>query len=81
MLEIIEWLSSYGADPEGGVTRLLYTEPWLQAQLALTRKMHKLGLKADFDAVGNVYGKLQGNQMSIQADHHRFSCRHSEKWR
>ena len=23
MLETLEWLSSYGADPEGGVTRLL----------------------------------------------------------
>ena len=63
MLEVLEWLSSYGADPEGGVTRLLYTEPWLQAQQALIQKMHELGLEAGFDAVGNVFGKLQGNNL------------------
>jgi allantoate deiminase len=61
MLEVLEWLSSYGADPEGGVTRLLYTEPWLQAQRALVGKMQQLGLEAGFDAIGNVYGKLQGS--------------------
>ncbi|MDQ0919081.1 allantoate deiminase [Paenibacillus sp. V4I5] len=67
MLEVLEWLSSYGADPDGGVTRLLYTEPWLQAQQALTRKMHKLGLEAGFDAVGNVFGKLQGSNLALKS--------------
>ncbi len=46
MLEVLEWLSSYGADPDGGVTRLLYTEPWLQAQQALIGEMQQLGLEA-----------------------------------
>ncbi|MDQ0871652.1 allantoate deiminase [Paenibacillus sp. V4I3] len=66
MLEVLEWLSSYGADPDGGVTRLLYTKPWLQAQQALTQKMHELGLEAGFDAVGNVFGKLQGNNLALK---------------
>lgn len=66
MLETLEWLSTYGANPEGGVTRLLYSEPWLQAQLALLGKMQQLGLKADFDAVGNVYGKLLGTDASLK---------------
>ncbi|MBP1966378.1 Zn-dependent hydrolase [Paenibacillus aceris] len=66
MLEVLEELSLYGADPEGGVTRLLYTEPWLQAQQALVSKMQQLGLEVGFDAVGNVFGKLQGNETALK---------------
>lgn len=62
MLEELTELSSYGADAEGGVTRLLYTDPWLQAQRAIVSKMQKLGLEAGFDAVGNVFGILPGSQ-------------------
>ncbi|WP_261306268.1 M20 family metallo-hydrolase [Paenibacillus andongensis] len=67
MLDVLEWLSSYGADPAGGVSRLLYTQPWLQAQQALTRKMQELGLETGFDAVGNVFGKLQGNNLVMKS--------------
>ncbi|KRE40081.1 M20 family metallo-hydrolase [Paenibacillus sp. Soil724D2] len=67
MLEVLEWLSSYGADPEGGVTRLLYTQPWLQAQQALNQKMHELGLEAGFDTVGNVFGKLRGSKHALKS--------------
>ncbi|WP_189020692.1 Zn-dependent hydrolase [Paenibacillus marchantiophytorum] len=67
MLDVLEWLATYGANPEGGVTRLLYTESWLQAQRALLAKMEGLGLAANFDAVGNVYGKLQGSNASLKS--------------
>ncbi len=66
MLEILEWLSSYGADPEGGVTRLLYTEPWLQGATSSYPEHAALGLKAGFDAIGNVFGKLQGTEPSLK---------------
>ncbi|WP_338042422.1 Zn-dependent hydrolase [Paenibacillus alba] len=66
MLEVLDWLATYGAAPDGGVTRLLYTEPWLQAQQALKEKMQELGLEARFDAVGNVYGKLQGCHYTLR---------------
>ncbi|MBD0383363.1 allantoate deiminase [Paenibacillus sp. WST5] len=58
--EVLEWLATFGADPEGGVTRLLYTDAWLQAQQALAAIMQELGLEPKYDAVGNLYGKLQG---------------------
>ena len=29
--ETLPWLSSFGADPTGGLTRLLYSPEWLQA--------------------------------------------------
>ena len=66
MLLALEWLATFGADPEGGVTRLLYAEPWLKAQLALIDNMQGMGLKADFDEIGNVYGKLQGSDPSLK---------------
>jgi allantoate deiminase len=66
MLRALDWLATFGADPEGGVTRLLYAEPWLQAQLALIDNMQSMGLKADFDEIGNVYGKLQGSDLSLK---------------
>jgi allantoate deiminase len=66
MLEELTELSSYGADAEGGVTRLLYTDPWLQAQRAIVSKMQQLGLEAGFDAVGNVFGTLPGSQPSAK---------------
>lgn len=67
MLDVLEWLSSYGAESAGGVTRLLYTQPWQQAQQALTQKMQQLGLEAGFDAVGNVFGKLQGSNQALES--------------
>lgn len=53
-------LSQYGADSRGGVTRLLYTAPWLEAQQALAAQMAEDGLEARLDSVGNLYGRLQG---------------------
>lgn len=62
--DYIEWLSQYGASPEGGVTRLLYTKAWMDAQLAVKSEMSSLGFETSFDDVGNVYGKLSGSQSS-----------------
>ncbi|MBT2626997.1 allantoate deiminase [Bacillus sp. ISL-32] len=60
--DYIEWLSQYGASAEGGVTRLLYTKAWMDAQLAVKSEMTSLGFETSFDDVGNVYGKLSGSQ-------------------
>ena len=37
--EMIEWLSSFGKTKNEGVTRLLYSKAWYQAQKALKHKM------------------------------------------
>lgn len=60
--EMIEWLSSFGKTKNGGVTRLLYSEPWKKAQLALKEKMEQIGLDTYFDSVGNLFGKLCGSE-------------------
>ncbi|WP_235973463.1 allantoate deiminase [Peribacillus faecalis] len=59
--EMIEWLASYGKTKEDGVTRLLYSPTWVEAQHALKGKMEKTGLQAYFDCVGNLFGRLPGS--------------------
>ena len=58
--QLIEWLGRIGADEDGGVTRLLYTRSWKEAQEALASKMKSLGLEPAFDDAGNLAGRLQG---------------------
>ncbi|MBY8911283.1 allantoate deiminase [Bacillus sp. YC2] len=60
--DYIQWLSQFGASAEGGVTRLLYTKEWMDAQLAVKKKMASLGLETRFDDVGNVFGRLSGTE-------------------
>ncbi|RCW47934.1 allantoate deiminase [Paenibacillus prosopidis] len=60
ILQVLNWLASFSPDEEGGITRLLYTEGWLETQQALAVKMASHGLETGFDEVGNLFGKLQG---------------------
>ncbi|MDR7001417.1 Zn-dependent hydrolase [Neobacillus niacini] len=58
MAEAIDWLSSYGTVPGGGVTRTLYSKPWKEAQQALKEWMEDLGLQTSYDPIGNLFGRL-----------------------
>jgi len=60
--ENIKWLSSFGKDPKGGITRLLYTDSWLEAQKELKEKFESLGMKAGFDEVGNLFARVEGTE-------------------
>ncbi|WP_141335789.1 MULTISPECIES: allantoate deiminase [unclassified Paenibacillus] len=71
--EFMLWMGSFGKQEEGGVTRLLYSEAWRDAQLALAAAMEQAGLEASFDWVGNLFGKLPGtetNKTSIMTGSH-----------
>ncbi|MFJ7677145.1 allantoate deiminase [Peribacillus sp. NPDC097198] len=57
---MIEWLASFGLTEKQGVTRLLYSKAWVQAQQALKTEMEKVGLQTHFDSVGNLFGRLEG---------------------
>lgn len=57
---MIEWLANYGKTETEGVTRLLYSQAWTEAQHALKKTMESIGLHAYFDSVGNLFGKLPG---------------------
>jgi allantoate amidohydrolase len=60
-----EWMSSFGADSTGGITRLLYSKSWLEVQNTLKEKFEELGMEARFDEVGNLYGKLIGTNPEL----------------
>jgi allantoate deiminase len=53
-------LSVIGADASGGLTRLLFSESWRQAQDELFATFEEAGLKARFDAAGNLFGRAEG---------------------
>ncbi|WP_093274638.1 allantoate deiminase [Psychrobacillus sp. OK032] len=56
----LKWLAEFGKDPEGGVSRLLYTNEWVEGQHALKEWMENEGLEARFDDIGNLFGTLTG---------------------
>lgn len=60
--EKINWLGQIGRTENGGVTRLLYSDSWLEAQTAIKKKMEEMGLSARFDDVGNVFGRVEGTE-------------------
>lgn len=64
--ETLPWLSSIGADPTGGMTRLLYSPEWLETQQQFKKRMAESGLETRFDDVGNLYGRLCGTQFPEQ---------------
>ncbi|MGI6755696.1 MAG: allantoate deiminase [Atopobiaceae bacterium] len=60
--EIIDWLAQFGfGGPDQGMTRLLYTPEWLQAQQAIKERFVEAGMTAEFDAVGNLKGVFEGS--------------------
>lgn len=64
--ETLPWLSSFGADPSGGMTRLLYSPEWLETQQQFKKRMDVSGLETRFDEVGNLYGRLRGSESPEQ---------------
>lgn len=52
----LDALSRFGRDPDGGVTRLAYTDADLAARDWLIDRLRAIGLQATVDAAGNVHG-------------------------
>jgi allantoate deiminase len=61
---MIEWLASFGKTENGGVTRLLYSQAWQEAQQALKNMMAQNHLRTYYDSVGNLFGRLPGTESS-----------------
>ncbi|MBB6676997.1 allantoate deiminase [Cohnella lubricantis] len=62
LTRLLDELSDYSEGTDPGVTRLLYTDAWLDAQRYLAGQMAEAGLETRFDAVGNLYGRLPGTE-------------------
>jgi allantoate deiminase len=57
-------MSAIGEDPDGGLTRLLYSGSWKEAQETLRDLFTKAGLAARYDEVGNLFGRIEGTDMN-----------------
>ncbi len=60
----IEVLGAIGQQPEGGIVRPVYSPTWLEAREQLATFMHIAGLDVREDAMGNLFGRLHGNDES-----------------
>lgn len=58
----IDNLSAIGSDPTGGMTRLLYSPSWLEAQQYVEDRLNKQGMTTYYDNIGNLFGKLEGKK-------------------
>lgn len=60
VVEKLLWLGSFGRESNGGVSRLLYSQAWVDAQKSLKKLFQDDGLTVHFDEVGNLFGRLEG---------------------
>src|SRR5262245_40574685 len=58
----LQALAQHGARGETGVARLVYSPEWSAAQVQVASWMEEAGLRVERDAVGNVWGYLDGRE-------------------
>ena len=66
MEERIKALSQFGANPEGGVSRVAYSDADIAGRKYVMDLMKNAGLEVRIDVAGNIIGKRKGkNKPSI----------------
>lgn len=60
----IEVLGAIGQQPGGGIVRPVYSPAWLEAREQLATFMRAAGLDVRGDAMGNLFGRLHGDDES-----------------
>src|SRR5258706_10105177 len=58
----LEELARFGRNPEGGVSRIAFSEPDRASRDYVTRLMREAGLTVRIDAAGNIYGRREGTE-------------------
>ena len=74
--ETLPWLSSFGADPTGGMTRLLYSPEWLETQQQFKKRMAASGLETRFDESGEFIWSPEWHRISTRSGSERFAYRY-----
>ena len=65
MEQRIKALSEFGANPEGGVSRIAYSEADLAGRAYIMELMRELGLAVRVDTAGNIIGRREGRDESL----------------
>ncbi|MBC2579753.1 Zn-dependent hydrolase [Clostridium sp. DJ247] len=63
--ESLEKLNTFNSDPENGTTRILFTEPEVNARNYIKEEMKKVGLSIREDSIGNIFGTLKGSNPDL----------------
>jgi N-carbamoyl-L-amino-acid hydrolase len=61
----IQALSEFGANPEGGVSRVAFSEADIEGRAYVTELMKGAGLDVRLDAAGNIIGKRTGSDPDL----------------
>ncbi len=61
IIELLTNIEYYGKETRG-VTRLLYKPEWVDAQKYVEKELKQMGIKTNFDEVGNLFGKVEGSK-------------------
>ena len=62
----LEGLSRFGRNPEGGVSRVAWTAPDLEArQYVIDKLMSGIGLSTRIDPAGSIYGRRAGTEANL----------------
>jgi allantoate deiminase len=61
MKYLVETLGAVGEQPGGGIIRHVYDAAWIAARRQLAEWMRDAGLAVREDAVGNLFGRLEGD--------------------
>jgi beta-ureidopropionase / N-carbamoyl-L-amino-acid hydrolase len=62
----LEALSQFGKNPQGGVSRVAYSEADKQGREYVEKLMRDAGLKTDIDAAGNIIGRRAGTDSKLK---------------
>lgn len=60
--EFMNFLSKYGKTKDDGITRVLYSKTWIDAQEALKNACEEKGFNSYYDEVGNLFVRLEGKE-------------------
>jgi len=60
--EKLKSFSNFGKTEGGGVSRLLFTKPEIEARNEFCRRMEKIGAEICTDDMGNIYATIKGNE-------------------
>src|SRR5262252_5577065 len=62
----LEALSEFGKNPQGGVSRLAYSDADRQGRDYAMRLMREAGLEVTIDLAGNIVGSRPGSEASLK---------------
>ncbi|MEQ8304234.1 MAG: Zn-dependent hydrolase [Cyclobacteriaceae bacterium] len=65
MEQRIKALSQYGANPEGGVSRVAYSDADIDGRKYVMGLMQEAGLEVSIDVAGNIVGKRKGRNNNL----------------